>query len=124
MTAGPRGAILLLTWDRFRALLPLGVSAGDFETLRFGADIGQVPVLLLAENGYAPANPADWLDNLDPWLVLLSVAPDDRDGLPDPETLDAINGTTLLRTDRNGWVHITTDGQQMWVEVEKEPGFE
>ena len=124
LRTGPRGAILLLSWDRFRALLPLGVSAGDFETLRFGADIGQVPVLLLAENGYAPANPPDWISNLDPWLVLLSVAPDDRDGLPDPETLEAINGTTLLRTDRNGWIHITTDGQQMWVEVEKEPGFE
>lgn len=124
LTAGPRGAILLLTWDRFRALLPLGVSDGDLDSLRLGADIGQVPVLLMAENGYAPTNPVAWLDNLDPWLVLLSVAPDDPDGLPDRETLEALNGRTLLRTDRNGWIHLITDGQQMWVEVEKEPESE
>jgi hypothetical protein len=24
----------------------------------------------------------------------------------------------LLRTDRDGWIEIRTDGQQMWVEVE------
>jgi hypothetical protein len=26
---------------------------------------------------------------------------------------------TVLRTDRNGWIELTTDGQQMWVEVER-----
>ncbi len=123
LRTGPRGAILLLTWDNFRALLPLGVSDGDLEALRMGADIGPVPVLLLAENGYAPANPAAWIDNLDPWLVLLSVAADDRSGLPDRETLEAIHDRTLLRSDQNGWVHITTDGEQMWVAVERETGL-
>jgi beta-lactamase superfamily II metal-dependent hydrolase len=51
--------------------------------------------------------------------VLLSVAPGDRDGLPAPETLDTLQGYTLLRTDQNGWIELTTDGRQMWVEVEK-----
>jgi beta-lactamase superfamily II metal-dependent hydrolase len=39
--------------------------------------------------------------------------------LPSPETLDAVQGYTLLRTDRNGWIEVTTDGERMWVEVEK-----
>jgi competence protein ComEC len=119
MAAGPRGAILLLEYDRFRALLPLGISDGDFEILRMGEDIGRITLLLLGDNGYAPLNPPDWISNLNPQLVTLSVAPDDRDGLPDRETLDALNGYSLLRTDQNGWIHITTDGQQMWVEVER-----
>ena len=50
------------------------------------------------------------------------MAPGDRQGLPDPETLDAVQGYTLLRTDRNGWIELTTDEEQMWVQVEKSPG--
>jgi len=119
LTAGSRGAILLLEWDQFQGVLPLGVSDGDLEKIELGSDLKQVPVLLLADSGYTPTNPQEWLENLKPQLALLSVAPDDRDGLPDGEVLDALAGATLLRTDQNGWVHITTDGQQMWVEAEK-----
>jgi beta-lactamase superfamily II metal-dependent hydrolase len=108
-----------LEWENFRALLPLGLNDADLDSFRVGEDIGQVSVLLLAENGYAPANPTPWIDNLDPQLILLSVAPDDRDGLPDPQTLENIKGRSLLRTDQHGWIEVTTDGKQMWVEVER-----
>jgi hypothetical protein len=36
-----------------------------------------------------------------------------------PETLEAVQGYTLLRTDRNGWIELSTDGEQLWVEVER-----
>jgi hypothetical protein len=52
-------------------------------------------------------------------VVLLSVAAGDREGRPNPETLEAVEGYNLLRTDRNGWIELTTDGEQMWVEVER-----
>jgi beta-lactamase superfamily II metal-dependent hydrolase len=51
---------------------------------------------------------------------LLSVEAGDRDNLPSPETLEAVEGYTLLRTDENGWIELTTDGEQMWVEIEHE----
>jgi beta-lactamase superfamily II metal-dependent hydrolase len=73
----------------------------------------------LAESGYAPLNPPEFFSSLSPQLVLLSVAPADRTGLPSSETLDALKGHTLLRTDQNGWIELATDGKQMWVEVEK-----
>jgi competence protein ComEC len=95
------------------------VSDSDLENLEMGSDLRQVTVLLLADSGYAPTNPPEWLANLNPQLALLSVASDNRDGLPDREVLDALTGTTLLRTDQNGWVHIATDGQKMWVETEQ-----
>ena len=119
LSAGNRGAILLIEWDCFRALLPLGAHEDDFEILRMGQDIGPVTMLLLADNGYAPLNPLEWINNLNPQLVLLSVAPDDPSGLPDRQTLDALGGYSLLRTNQHGWVHVSTDGRQMWVEVEK-----
>ena len=42
-----------------------------------------------------------------------------RQGLPSPEILEAVQGYTLLRTDRNGWIELTTDGEQVWVEAER-----
>ena len=83
-----------------------------------GGDIGPVTALLLADSGYEPLSPPEWIANLNPQLIILSVAPGDYSGLPSPETIEVIKGYTLLRTDLNGWIHITTDGIQMWVEVE------
>ncbi|MBM3143831.1 MAG: DUF4131 domain-containing protein [Chloroflexi bacterium] len=119
LTAGKRGAILLLAWENFRAVFPLGAHEDDYENLRMGKDIGSITALLLADNGYAPLNPSGWIANLNPQLVLLSVAPDDPSGRPDKETLDALGGYSLLRTDQHGWIHISTDGERMWVEAEK-----
>ncbi|MEW6716673.1 MAG: ComEC/Rec2 family competence protein [Chloroflexota bacterium] len=119
LTVSTRGAILLLEWDQFRAVIPLGADFETLESLKYGEDIGPVTALLLADNGYAPLNPPEWITNLRPRLALLSVAADDPDGLPSPETIEALAGYTLLRTDRNGWIHLSTDGQQMWVEVER-----
>ena len=59
------------------------------------------------------------LDNLSPKLVLLSVSGTDGKGMPSKDTLDAVKGYSLLRTDRDGWIELSTDGEQMWVEAEQ-----
>ena len=33
--------------------------------------------------------------------------------------MEALQGYTLFRTDQNGWIELTMDGDLMWVEVEK-----
>ncbi len=119
LAEGHRGAVLLLVWERFRALLPVGLDFETLDGLEHGEAIGQVSVLMLAEGGYAPLNPPAWIGALRPRLAVLSVAADDYAGLPSEETLDALAGYSLLRTDRNGWVEISTDGARMWVVVEK-----
>jgi hypothetical protein len=112
-----RGATLLLTWQSFRLLLPIGI---DFEAIeRLQPTIQPVTALLLSESGYAPLNPDAWLEKLSPQLTVLSVAADDRQGLPDVEVLEALEAYTILRTDQNGWIELTTDGEQLWVEAEK-----
>ncbi|NOH01372.1 MAG: hypothetical protein HND47_05055 [Chloroflexi bacterium] len=117
--AGPRGSVLLIEYGSFRALLPIGVGEGTFESLEFGNSIGKVDVLLLAESGYAPGNPPDIVENLNPQLVVLSVAAGDPNGLPHQEVLDMLSGYSLLRTDRNGWIDVSTDGVEMQVNVER-----
>jgi competence protein ComEC len=120
LTPGPRGALLLIEYKNFRALLPIGMSFEALDELGYGANVGPVSVLSLANSGYAASNPEEWIVNLNPELVVLSVDAADEDGMPDGETLDAVSGFTLLRTDENGWIQIITDGAQMWVNVEKQ----
>jgi beta-lactamase superfamily II metal-dependent hydrolase len=91
----------------------------DVEALEYGKSIGNVSALLLAYSGYAPSNPPEWIANLRLEVVLLSVSAADKQGLPSPETLELLQGYTLLRTDRNGWIELSTDGEQMWVEVKR-----
>lgn len=119
LTSDNRGAILLVAWNNFRALLPVGPSFAALDELDDGRAIGNVTVLLLGESGYAPVNPPQWIAHLRPQVAVLSVDAGDPNGLPDRATLDALQGYTLLRTDQNGWIHIKTDGAQLWVEAER-----
>jgi competence protein ComEC len=119
LSVTPRGAVLLLTWQGFRALLPAGMNFDSLTELENGKKIGPVTALMLADSGFAPVNPPEWIAALRPQVVILSVAAGDPDGLPDQVVLDNLTGYTLLRTDRNGWISVATDGNSLWVEVEK-----
>jgi beta-lactamase superfamily II metal-dependent hydrolase len=119
LTTGPRGAVLLVEWNNFRAVLPIGMSFEALDQLHEGADIGPVTVLALADSGYAPSNPPEWITNLNPELVVLSVSAADENGMPDTEVMQSVKDYDVLRTDQNGWIDVTTDGKQMWVNVER-----
>jgi beta-lactamase superfamily II metal-dependent hydrolase len=119
LSTDPRGAVLLLEWRNFRLLLPMGMDFGALDSLQHNLAMRNISAMLLPESGFAPLNPPELIDFLHPQLVVLSVAPGDKTGLPSPETLVAVQGYNLLRTDQNGWIQITTDGNQMWVEVER-----
>lgn len=127
LAVGPRGAVLLVQWQQFRALLPCGLDFNLMETLDSGRAVGPVSVLLLAERGYAPANPPEWIAALNPQVAIISVSADDAYGQPDKATLENLAGYPVLRTDLNGWIHLSSDGRSLWVEVERkaaEPIFE
>jgi competence protein ComEC len=119
VTTGPRGAILLVEWKNFRALLPIGMSFEALDELRNGAKIGPVSVLSLADSGYGASNPPEWIVNLNPEIVELSVDAADQNGMPDSSVLESVKDYELLRTDQNGWIEITSNGEQMWVNVER-----
>ena len=119
LTVGSRGAVFLLTWGNFRLLLPLGLDFEALEALDYGKAVGRVSALMLAESGYAPLNPPEWITALQPQVILLSVEAGNEEGLPSVETMAAVEGYTVVRTDENGWIELTTDGERMWVEVEK-----
>jgi competence protein ComEC len=115
-----RGAVLLLEWNEFRALLPVGMNFTGLEELEYGEEIEKVSLLLIADSGYGPINPPEWIANLNPQIIVLSVAAGDKDGLPYDDILESTEEYSLLRTDLNGWIEVTTDGEEMWVEVKKQ----
>ncbi|MCZ2123521.1 MAG: hypothetical protein LC108_14780, partial [Anaerolineales bacterium] len=116
---GPRGSALFIQYKNFRAFLPIGVSEETYASIEYGNALEPVDVLLLADSGYAPANPPDLIENLRPRLVVLSVGAGDPNGLPDQATLEMLDDYSLLRTDRNGWISVRTDGLEMFVETER-----
>jgi competence protein ComEC len=118
-----RGAVLLLEWESFRALLPVGMNFEALEKMAYGQAIGPVSVLLLADSGYAPINPPAWIEALAPQIIVLDVAAGDKDGMPSDETLESAAAYNLLRTDQNGWINVTSDGSKMWVETELQGKF-
>ena len=120
LNVNSRGAVLLLEWNEFRALLPIGMNFTALEELGFGEEIKTVSLLSIADSGYAPINPPEWISTLNPQIIVLSVAAGDKDGLPHDGILEATEDYTLLRTDQNGWIEITTDGGEMWIDVEKQ----
>ena len=120
LTVGPRGSVLLLEYQNFRLVLPIGMSFEALDDLQAGAKIGPVSVLSLADSGYLPSNPPEWIDALNPELVILSVAAGDENGMPDAAVMESVKDHSVLRTDQNGWIEIATNGQQMWVNVERE----
>ena len=120
LNVNSRGAVLLLEWNEFRALLPVGMNFTALEEFKYGEEIKKVSLLLVSDSGYAPINPPEWITNLNPQIIVLSVATGDKDGLPHFQTLEVVKEYSLLRTDYNGWIEVATDGFKMWVEVEKQ----
>ncbi len=117
VSANQRGAVLQLEWGNFRALLPVSLDREALAALQSDPTLASVTALLLSDGGYAPLNPPAWIAKLNPQVVLLSVSAGNPRNLPDSETLRALEGYTLLRTDQNGWIELSTDGKQMWVEA-------
>jgi len=50
---------------------------------------------------------------------VIQVGADNDYGHPHPEVLSALDGRMVLRTDRQGRIHVQSDGRQMWIETER-----
>jgi competence protein ComEC len=115
LAAGGRGALLMLTYGDFRMLLPFGADFDMLDDLDMGRALGPVNVLLLADNGYPPQSPPDWISHLDPDMIWWTVGKEAANA-----ELPALTaGRAMLRTGLNGWGRLRTDGVQLWVESER-----
>ncbi|MCL4258150.1 MAG: ComEC/Rec2 family competence protein [Anaerolineales bacterium] len=114
---GPRGATVLISWHNFQALLPLGLDADQLAQFE-QQSIQGIDIILLADGGYAPLNPAGWLAALDAQTYWLA-----NDGQMQHEQLTALQGRTLLQTSELGWLRAETDGYTLWLSAERSAEF-
>jgi competence protein ComEC len=121
LDAGEQGALLAVRYGRAAFILAAGADPGLIDrTIRRGEPAG-AHVLLLADGGYAAVNPPEWLAMVNPWLAVISVDAGNRRGLPSEATLSSLSDRVVLRTDIHGWIDLTTDGNMLWVETERDP---
>ena len=110
---GKRGSVLLLRWKKFEALLPLGLDFEQLEELHFGRDLEPIDLLILADSGYLPLNPPEWIVNLSPVVAWMA---SDEDPLHQ-DVFAALGGIPIFGTDQNGRLQVITNGEQLWLEV-------
>jgi competence protein ComEC len=94
---------LRLEWGAFRALLPLVRPA------RLPPGCGPVSLLVLPPELLKDTPPGDWQPALHPQAVLVN-------GMPGAGSESVAN---LFSTGQNGWIQVSTDGGQLWLEVER-----
>ncbi len=119
LSSGEHGLALGLVYNRARFLLPLGANPEMIDELLHSGRLLRAQALVLADSGYAAVNPPELFERVQPLAAVIGVEADDRRGLPSPEVLETLKGTTVLRTDHHGWIAFRTDGQSLWVEVER-----
>jgi competence protein ComEC len=107
---GEQGAILLLVQGNFQALLPLGLDFEQIEALDSN-HLGQIDLLLLADFGYVPLNPPEWIAKLAPDTIWLA---GNRNEL-ESELQAELGFHQVFDTNAHGWLRVSTDGQQMWL---------
>lgn len=110
---GQRGAMLLLTWRQFGALLPLGLDFDQIEAYLGTSRPGEIDLLLLADSGYPALNPPAWLSGIDAPVLWLAGG-----GVLTNDLQLAAGDTSILEVNKLGWLRATTDGSLLWLSSE------
>jgi competence protein ComEC len=112
--------VLRLVWEEVSFLLTGDIyEEAEREILYQGYKLSST-VLKVAHHGSATSTSAHFLAAVDPQVAVISVGGDNLFGHPSDEILARLNGVSVYRTDKKGTITFTTDGQRLWVEVERE----
>ncbi len=76
-------------------------------------------VLKAAHHGSCSSTTQEFLDAVDPEVVVISVGADNHFGHPCAEVVERLDGFPVYRTDEQGAVEVITDGTRVWVETDR-----
>ena len=113
-----RSLVLKLVYGDLAVLLT-GDSGHPSEErlLRAGQPLG-AQVLKVGHHGSEHSSSPAFLAAVGPSVAVIQVGAENRYGHPDAEVLEILGGQLVLRNDRDGRVHIRSDGRLMWIETE------
>jgi competence protein ComEC len=113
--------VLRLTWGEVSFLLPGDLErAGEEALLEEGEDL-RCTVLKVAHHGSAYGTGESLLAAVQPAVAVISVGADNWYGHPSPQVLERLEDSLVYRTDQNGRVKLSTDGERLWMEVDRAP---
>ena len=118
------GVVLRVCYGEVSFLLTADVSQEvEAELMKRRADLSST-VLKVGHHGSGTSTGAGFLATVDPTIAAISVGADNTYGHPDEEVLarleEEIGGENIYRTDENGTIEFITDGERLWIEVERE----
>lgn len=76
-------------------------------------------VLKVAHHGSDSSSCPEFLAEVDPQVAVISVGAGNRFGHPSREVVERLAGARVYRTDQQGTVELTTDGNRLWVKTER-----
>lgn len=117
--ANNRSIVLHLQFGQISFLLPGDIEADVERRLIQAGTPLKATVLKSPHHGSKTSSGTAFLKAVDPRIVVISVGEDNRFGHPAPEVVEryATHGLTVLRTDEQGTIELSTDGERLWVET-------
>lgn len=91
---------------------------GEYALIRSGADLG-ADVLKVGHHGSRTSTSPPFLNRVRPIVDVISVGAGNHFGHPTQDVLDRLSGGLILRTDQQGDVTVSTDGERMWVQTQR-----
>jgi len=111
--------VLRLTWGEVSFLLPGDLEKAGEEALLSEGEELRSTVLKVAHHGSAYATGDPLLAAVHPAVAVISVGADNWYGHPSPQVLERLEDSLVYRTDLNGRVKLSTDGERLWVEADR-----
>lgn len=115
---------MLLGYGAFCALLTADIDVATEEDLLDAGLIRPVTLLKVAHHGASTSTSASFLEAAMPTYAGISVGAENRFGHPDPQVLERLAdcGARTFRTDQQGTIEWISDGQQVWVRLDRALG--
>jgi competence protein ComEC len=115
------GVVMRLRYGKFCALLTGDIEAKAEERLLERRLLNSCAVLKVGHHGSKSSSIQPFLDAVRPRYALISAGEDNRFGHPHAEVLERLEamGIPIFRTDQQGTIHLSTDGEQLWVETKR-----
>jgi competence protein ComEC len=111
------GLVIRVSYGATSVLLAADIEAPVQREL-MAAGIAPADVLKVPHHGSKTSLPA-FLRSMARGAAVISVGADNRFGHPSPESLAALGGVPVLRTDRDGRVTIHSDGERVRITTER-----
>lgn len=112
---GANALVIHITYGDSTFLLPaMLTSSGQERMLKTGA-VRHATVLQIPAHGGTRSLDPDFLAAVAPQIAVLQADEGNSWGDPDPDTIDLLSGLPLYRTDRDGTIHLVSDGSTLTV---------